>query len=842
VETLFRICLSNTLVALGLGALAAAAGWLRLRPALVHGLWVLVLVKLVTPPLAVVPAAAGRAWSWSWPASAPARGPIARAPSTPSTSRKPAVEYGTWRYRTNIRPGQAAGRAVAAAARLIAAGRLSPPRVPAEPGVQRGPMTAGPMDWGRRLAVRFPPASQLLALAAWLGVATVWWGRTAWRFRRFRRLLRWARPAPAEVQRRARELAPRLGLRRTPEVWFVPAPISPMLWGLAARPRLLVPGALWDRLEPDQRAALLVHELAHFRRRDHWVRLLEVAATGLHWWNPLVWWARRALREAEERCCDAWVSSALPGRARDYALAIIETLDYLAGAPSPDPMGATGLTSASRHKERLAQILGGATAKPLSWPGTVVLLGLTIAALGMRPGWSPHRYFRAMDLGHLGAQGTFPHRLNALGQVVGQSATADWTRPNSPARNVPHCFRTAPDRPIDPATDDLSILVGARDELDDRAFAVDINNSAQVIVSLHRRPALAGAEETQRGFLVDGRRAIELDPGVGPQPAALNGAGLIAVNARRRRPDPDPERPATARPYQLSGWDTVGLRVRPDRPIDPVGDDIGHLGGMERYPNRWGYFTQISDINASGQVVGTSQSIEAMRRAFRTRPDRPIDPATDDLGSLTPSGSSGASAINDLGQVVGSAPVNETARRLNFWLNDLGQVVGMSELTGTSVHAFRTAPDRPIDPATDDLGTLGGPNSEAYGINNHGDVVGKSDNRDGEAHAFLFTEGRMIDLNACVDLPAGWALERASDINDRGQIIATAVELRENNVGRGRGYLLTPAPEPIPLAMLVVGAAMTTGLALRSRGAASKEAQPMSPRGQGPIPGSADRP
>ena len=65
-------------------------------------------------------------------------------------------------------------------------------------------------------------------------------------------------------------------------------------------------------LDQRQRSMLLVHELAHVRRGDHAVRLFELAVTVLFWWLPTVWWARRALHDAEEQCCDAWVTWAFP--------------------------------------------------------------------------------------------------------------------------------------------------------------------------------------------------------------------------------------------------------------------------------------------------------------------------------------------------------------------------------------------------------------------------------------------------------------------------------------------------------------------------------------------------
>src|SRR5215469_303509 len=61
-DTLLRVALSNAVVATALAVVAAATGRLCRRPALTHGLWLLVLLKLLTPSLITLPA---------WPAAAP---------------------------------------------------------------------------------------------------------------------------------------------------------------------------------------------------------------------------------------------------------------------------------------------------------------------------------------------------------------------------------------------------------------------------------------------------------------------------------------------------------------------------------------------------------------------------------------------------------------------------------------------------------------------------------------------------------------------------------------------------------------------------------------------------
>src|SRR5262249_35093185 len=142
-------------------------------------------------------------------------------------------------------------------------------------------------------------------LVTWLGA--VWilgTGLTlvvaAIRVSRFRRVLGEAYDAPDEVRSLVDHLAARLGLRRSPRAWFIDSPLVPMLWAVACRPRLIIPNDLWKNLNHRQRSLLVAHELAHLQRGDHLLRLFELLVTALYWWLPVVWWARRALREAEE--------------------------------------------------------------------------------------------------------------------------------------------------------------------------------------------------------------------------------------------------------------------------------------------------------------------------------------------------------------------------------------------------------------------------------------------------------------------------------------------------------------------------------------------------------------
>ncbi len=110
-----------------------------------------------------------------------------------------------------------------------------------------------------------------------------------------------------------------------------------------------------------------------------------------------------------------------------------------------------------------------------------------------------------------------------------------------------------------------------------------------------------------------------------------------------------------------------------------------------------------------------------------------------------------------------------------------------------------------------DIGTFGGEAyeiSKAYGINDSGQVVGTCSGSDGYNHAFLYSDGAMIDLNTFLPADSGWLLARACAINDSGQIVGIGM----NPEGFTGAYLLTPAPEPGMLCLLLPG-----GLAILRR-------------------------
>jgi probable HAF family extracellular repeat protein len=144
-------------------------------------------------------------------------------------------------------------------------------------------------------------------------------------------------------------------------------------------------------------------------------------------------------------------------------------------------------------------------------------------------------------------------------------------------------------------------------------------------------------------------------------------------------------------------------------------------------------------------------------------------------------------------------------------INNSGVVVGFSDrYYSGGTHAFLWG--LPGDGNMHDLGTLGGTNSKAFGINARGDIVGGSDSAFGYYSAFLYKDGAMTDLNNHIGA-TGWWLQEADAVNDLGQIVGYGI----NPAGQTHAFLLTPTPEPSALAMLGIGSVGLLALIARKR-------------------------
>ena len=192
-------------------------------------------------------------------------------------------------------------------------------------------------------------------------------------------------------------------------------------------------------------------------------------------------------------------------------------------------------------------------------------------------------------------------------------------------------------------------------------------------------------------------------------------------------------------------------------------------------------------INDSGEVVGWS--------AFGLLNDSHAFLYSDSLQSIGTLGGSYnyPTGINDNGQVVGWSQTangnqnaflysNGTATDLGTLfpfgsssaagINDSGQIVGGASVYGGYSHAFIYS-----DGTMQDIGTLPGyAYGFAVGINNSGEVAGWAETTNGSAHAFLYANGTMHDLGA---LPGGGTGAFATAINDSGQVVGYSTSTHE---------------------------------------------------------------
>ena len=171
----------------------------------------------------------------------------------------------------------------------------SPAQLPvAAPPAWRAALQA----WMPALVLAWSAGVGLMSLRLCLGLA--WVGK----------LRRQAVAAPAVWQARLDALTLRMGLQRRPPLKLHAGLSSPVTVGFW-RPVILLPAALLSGMPVALLEALLAHELAHVRRWDYLVNLLQSVAEALLFFHPVVWWLSARMRAEREQVADALAAQAL---------------------------------------------------------------------------------------------------------------------------------------------------------------------------------------------------------------------------------------------------------------------------------------------------------------------------------------------------------------------------------------------------------------------------------------------------------------------------------------------------------------------------------------------------
>ena len=115
----------------------------------------------------------------------------------------------------------------------------------------------------------------------------------------------------------------RLDLSRSVKTFKSNRRVVPTVFGFL-RPYIVVP-VNWRVWSDEQRACILLHELAHIKRRDLATQFVGRLAVMMYWFNPMAWYAAKQLRQERELACDDCVLM-VGQRASDYAEQLLQTL------------------------------------------------------------------------------------------------------------------------------------------------------------------------------------------------------------------------------------------------------------------------------------------------------------------------------------------------------------------------------------------------------------------------------------------------------------------------------------------------------------------------------------
>ena len=179
------------------------------------------------------------------------------------------------------------------------------------------------------------------------------------------------RPAPREWQETLGRLLPRMGVRRRVRLLVSARVDVPAVLGWL-RPVVLTPVGALTGLPAEHVEALLAHELAHIRRNDYLVNLLQGIVEAVLFYHPAVWWVSKQIRTERELCCDD-LAVAASGDVLTYAQALAG-LEACRASRVHAAMAANG----GSLLKRIARLLEPSTPAAHTMPGPAAAWTLSV--------------------------------------------------------------------------------------------------------------------------------------------------------------------------------------------------------------------------------------------------------------------------------------------------------------------------------------------------------------------------------------------------------------------------------------------------------------------------------
>lgn len=252
---------------------------------------------------------------------------------------------------------------------------------PHVPDVIPEPVTSMPVDqrsWWQRFAPQLTTAYASGVGLMLLRLAVGLWGG--------RRLCRRAIPVTdgsllSALQRQSTAL----GLKLQPLLAYCERVTVPTVVGVL-KPMILLPVSIASGLSPEQIESVLAHELAHLRRYDHLVNLLQRVIESLLFFHPAVWWVSHRVREEREHCCDDLVIAcgAMP---LDYAKSLLRVAELSRASRLGRSISAISLLATgdkpSNLRQRIARLLGESATPSLRLSPRVLMFALCAPVIAL---------------------------------------------------------------------------------------------------------------------------------------------------------------------------------------------------------------------------------------------------------------------------------------------------------------------------------------------------------------------------------------------------------------------------------------------------------------------------